>query len=91
MGRGPVIPDDTPQADKRKKVAAVIAAHPDDPDFGAGGAAALWTAQGDWEFHYVIVTNGAKGSADPDMSREKLVPMREIEQRNAADVLGVLS
>lgn len=90
MGRGSVIPDDTPQSDK-KKVAAVIAAHPDDPDFGAGGTAALWSAQGDWEFHYVIVTNGAKGSADPDMSREKLVPMREIEQRNAAEALGVLS
>ena len=72
------------------KVGLVIAAHPDDPDFGAGGTAALWTTLG-WEMHYLVVTNGAKGTADPEMTSERLVPMREVEQRNAADALGVLS
>ena len=77
-------------ADVENKVALVIAAHPDDPDFGAAGTAALWAAQG-WEMHYVLVTNGAKGTADPEMTKERLVPMREEEQRNAATELGVAS
>ncbi|PZC41739.1 MAG: N-acetylglucosaminyl deacetylase, LmbE family/N-acetylglucosaminyl deacetylase, LmbE family [Chloroflexi bacterium] len=81
--------DTTPDQDA-PKVAAVIAAHPDDPDFGAGGTAALWTQQG-WEFHYIVVTNGAKGSDDPDMTRERLVAAREVEQRACASVLGVSS
>ena len=72
------------------RVGLVIAAHPDDPDFGAGGTAALWTTLG-WEMHYLVVTNGAKGSADPEMTSERLVPMREEEQRNAAAELGVVS
>ncbi len=72
------------------KVALVIAAHPDDPDFGAGGTAALWSGQ-DWEFHYVVVTNGAKGANDPSITRERLISKREEEQRNAAQVLGVSS
>lgn len=72
------------------KVGLVIAAHPDDPDFGAGGTAALWTTLG-WQMHYLVVTNGAKGSADPEMTSERLVPMREEEQRNAAAELGVLT
>ena len=76
--------------DTDNKVGLVVAAHPDDPDFGAGGTAALWTTLG-WEMHYLIVTNGAKGTADPEMTSEQLVPMREVEQRNAAEELGVLT
>ena len=72
------------------KVGLVIAAHPDDPDFGAGGAAAAWTLAG-WQMHYLVVTNGAKGTADLEMTSERLVPMREQEQRNAATELGVLT
>ena len=77
-----------PQTDN--PVGLVIAGHPDDPDFGAGGTAALWTRRG-WEMHYLVVTNGAKGSSDPEMTSERLVPMREQEQRNAAEELGVKS
>ena len=83
--RGRAIPEDT-----TPKVALVIAAHPDDPDFGAGGTAALWSRDG-WEFHYCLVTNGEKGTADRSLSREALVAMREKEQRAAAEVLGVKS
>ena len=68
----------------------VIAAHPDDPDFGAGGTAALWSRDG-WEFHYIVVTNGAKGSGDREMTRDRLITLREEEQRACADVLGVAS
>ena len=82
--------DGTPGAPPPPKIAAVIAAHPDDPDFGAGGTAALWTRQG-WEFHYIVVTNGAKGSDDPTMTRDRLIAAREEEQRACAAVLGVSS
>ncbi len=68
--------------------ALAISAHPDDTEFGCAGTAALWTRQG-WEFYYLILTNGAKGSNDPDMTPEKLKPIREQEQRAAAAVLGV--
>lgn len=72
------------------KVGLVIAAHPDDPEFGAGGTAAVFTAQG-WTMHYLVVTNGAKGSGDPGMTPERLIPLREQEQRAAAETLGVVS
>ena len=68
--------------------ALVIAAHPDDPDFGAGGTAALWSNDG-WEFYYLVCTNGAKGSSDPTMTTDRLVALRQEEQRAAARRLGV--
>ncbi len=80
----------TQPPDTDNKVGLVIAAHPDDADFGAGGTSALWSTLG-WQMHYLVVTNGAKGSADPEMTSERLIPMREQEQRNAADELGVVS
>ena len=70
------------------KRALVVAAHPDYSEFGVGGTAAKWTKE-DWEFYYLICTDGSKGSEDPEMTREKLVPMRRDEQRGAARVLGV--
>jgi LmbE family N-acetylglucosaminyl deacetylase len=66
----------------------VIYAHPDDAEFGCSGTVATWARQG-VEVTYVLVTNGASGSSDPDMTREKLAAMRSKEQRNAADILGV--
>jgi LmbE family N-acetylglucosaminyl deacetylase len=70
------------------KRALVVAAHPDDSEFGAAGTAHLWTKEG-WEFYYLICTDGSKGSEDPNMTAEKLVPMRREEQRAAAKVIGV--
>ncbi|TMG05345.1 MAG: PIG-L family deacetylase [Chloroflexi bacterium] len=70
------------------KRALVVAAHPDDSEFGVGGTAALWSKNG-WEFYYLICTDGSKGSEDPEMTPEKLVPLRREEQRAAARVLGV--
>jgi len=70
------------------KRALVVAAHPDDSEFGCGGTAALWSRQG-WEFYYLVCTNGNKGSADPEMTPERLAPLRQEEQRAAARRLGV--
>ena len=66
----------------------VIAAHPDDPEFGAGGTTGAWTQQGR-EVHYLLCTRGDKGTDDPSLQSEDLMQLREQEQRAAAAVLGV--
>ena len=66
----------------------VVAAHPDDPEFLAGGTVARLAKEGR-EITYVIVTNGNKGSGDRGMTSEQLRPIRAEEQRRAARVLGV--
>jgi len=66
----------------------VIVAHPDDAEFAAGGTIARWASEGR-EVVYVVCTNGDKGSSDLSMTSDKLAPIREREQRNAAAVLGV--
>ena len=66
----------------------VIYAHPDDAEFGVAGTIAKWTRAG-VEVSYVMVTNGASGSQDPDMTREKLATIRAAEQEEAARILGV--
>jgi LmbE family N-acetylglucosaminyl deacetylase len=66
----------------------VIAAHPDDPDFLAGGTVARLAKEGR-EVAYVILTNGNKGSGNRSVTSEQLAPIREEEQRRAAHVLGV--
>jgi LmbE family N-acetylglucosaminyl deacetylase len=76
-----------PEAEEKKR-ALVIAAHPDDPDVGAGGTVALWSQEG-WEFYYLICTNGAKGSSDATTDPAELVRARHAEQREAAQTLGV--
>jgi LmbE family N-acetylglucosaminyl deacetylase len=66
----------------------VITAHPDDSEFGAAGTIAKLIRDGG-EVAYVIVTNGSKGSSDRAMTSERLIRIREEEQRNAARTLGV--
>jgi LmbE family N-acetylglucosaminyl deacetylase len=66
----------------------VITAHPDDSEFGAGGTVAKLVRDGN-SVTYCILTNGNKGSSDRAMTPERLVRIREEEQRNAARVLGV--
>ncbi|HEV8660352.1 MAG TPA: PIG-L family deacetylase, partial [Thermoanaerobaculia bacterium] len=68
--------------------AMVIYAHPDDAEFGFAGTVAKWAKAG-VEVTYCMVTNGASGSQDPDMTREKLRDIRYVEQREAAKILGV--
>ncbi len=70
-----------------KRVLGVFA-HPDDPEFFAGGTFARWAAEG-VEVLYVLATSGDKGSEDPEMTHERLAALREVEQRNAAAALGV--
>jgi LmbE family N-acetylglucosaminyl deacetylase len=68
--------------------ALVIVAHPDDAEFTCAGTVARLVSEG-WDVRYVLVTSGDMGSHDEGMTREKLGPIREREQRAAAKVLGV--
>jgi LmbE family N-acetylglucosaminyl deacetylase len=68
--------------------ALVVAAHPDDTEFGIAGTVALWTQQGK-KVAYVICTNGNKGTSDPHMLPEKLTEIRKGEQVEAARTVGV--
>ena len=64
-----------------------IGAHPDDIEFGCGGTLAKWAAGGA-VIHHLVLTDGAKGSWDPDHEHHALVAQRQSEQRTAARVLG---
>ncbi len=67
--------------------ALTIGAHPDDAEFGSGGTLARWAAQG-CEVSMLIVTDGSKGSWDPNISGSALASARQAEQARAAEVLG---
>ena len=62
-------------------------AHPDDTEFVCGGALARWAEAGR-QLVYAFCTDGSKGSSDPDMTSERLITMRQEEQRAAGRVLG---
>jgi LmbE family N-acetylglucosaminyl deacetylase len=66
----------------------LIAAHPDDPEFGCAGTMVKW-AQAGRHITYVLLTSGDKGSHDPDLRPGRLAARREEEQRAAAHELGV--
>ena len=65
----------------------VIAAHPDDADFGPAGTAARWIDAGS-EGWLVCCTSGDAGGEDPDADPLELAALREREQRAAADLIG---
>jgi LmbE family N-acetylglucosaminyl deacetylase len=66
----------------------VVAAHPDDVDFGLAGTVATWTDAG-IEVIYCIVTNGDAGGSDPSVSRADMAVLRQAEQTAAAKCVGV--
>ena len=65
----------------------VIAAHPDDADFGPAATAARWIDAGSTGW-LVCCTSGDQGGEDPDIDPLELAATREREQRAAADVVG---
>lgn len=79
---GPVTRDlDTPAC------ALAVGAHPDDIEFGCGATLAKWAAAG-CAIHHLVLTDGAKGTWDPDADPAALVAQRQDEQRRAAEILG---
>jgi LmbE family N-acetylglucosaminyl deacetylase len=65
----------------------VIAAHPDDADFGPAATAAKWIDAGSVGW-LVCCTSGDQGGEDPDADPLELAALREREQRAAADIVG---
>ncbi len=67
--------------------ALAIGAHPDDIEFGAGGTLAAW-AQSGCHVVMAVMTDGSKGSWDPEEDPAALVEARADEQGEAAAALG---
>jgi len=67
--------------------ALVIAAHPDDAEFGCGATLAKWASRG-CKIYHLICTDGSKGSWDPSVHTASLILQRQEEQRRASTVLG---
>lgn len=72
----------------RESFALVIAAHPDDAEFGVAGTVARWTAEGR-RVVYAVCTHGEKGTTDRSVDPSDLARVRRQEQEAAAEVLGV--
>jgi len=67
----------------------VILAHPDDPEFFCGATLARWAHSGH-EIHYLLLTCGEKGGSF-DITPTELCATRNLEQQNAARIIGVSS
>jgi LmbE family N-acetylglucosaminyl deacetylase len=65
----------------------LIAAHPDDADFGPAATAARWIDAGSVGW-LVCCTSGDQGGEDPDADPVALGQLREREQRAAAGIVG---
>jgi LmbE family N-acetylglucosaminyl deacetylase len=66
----------------------VVAAHPDDADFGVAGTAAKLAREGH-AVHYLLCTRGEAGSDDESVLSETLIETRQVEQRDAGRILGL--
>src|SRR5688572_21410451 len=65
----------------------IVAPHPDDAEFMAGGTMARWARSGAY-VHFLLVTDGISGSRDPNQTHAQLAEIRHEEQREAARRLG---
>ena len=71
------------------RCALVVTPHPDDAEGGCGATMAKWIAESGTKVVILMCTNGNKGTGDRSFTPESLAATREIEQQNAANVLGV--
>ena len=69
--------------------ALAIGAHPDDIELNAGATLAKWAAAG-CEVSLLVCTDGSKGTWDPEADLDKLVAVRQDEQRESARRLGAM-
>jgi LmbE family N-acetylglucosaminyl deacetylase len=72
---------------ERPGTALAIGAHPDDIEFGCGATINKWAVAGT-DVHLAILTDGSKGTWNPDADLHELAKIREEEQANAASALG---
>ena len=76
--------------DQASKKILIILAHPDDPEFFLGGSIAKWIAEGH-QVQYCLLTKGEKGSSNVKLTPPEIAGIRVLEQKAAADYLGVAS
>lgn len=67
--------------------ALAIVAHPDDAEFQCGGTLSKWAAAG-CTINHLVLTDGSRGTWDPEASTDELVERRRGEQMEAARRLG---
>jgi len=67
--------------------AMAIVAHPDDIEFSCAGTLIRWARAGA-RISYVLCTSGDVGIAEPGMTRERAMEIREAESREAARIAG---
>ncbi|HEX3979842.1 MAG TPA: PIG-L deacetylase family protein [Acidimicrobiales bacterium] len=67
-------------------VVLAVGAHPDDIEFGCGATLAKWASAG-CRLHHLVLTDGSKGTWDPDADQHRLVTERQAECRAAASVI----
>lgn len=77
----------TPRPDHDLERVLVVAAHPDDADFGAAGTVAGWVDAG-LSVTVLLCTHGEQGGFD-DTNRDEMPAIREREQVAASSALGV--
>ena len=91
QARGSTPPDPLawaePLPDSDVERALVVAAHPDDADFGSAGTIAGWVDAG-IAVTLLLCTRGDQGGFD-DTPRAEMPLLREREQRAASAELGV--
>jgi LmbE family N-acetylglucosaminyl deacetylase len=78
----------SPEDWETPKKILVFLAHPDDPEFFCGATLARWIDAGH-EVCYCLFTRGDKGGNEDLMDPVSISNHREIEQKSAAEVLGV--
>lgn len=83
QAEGEVPPEEEPHSR-----AMVVVAHPDDAEFGCSGSAAKWSRLG-WDVVYVLCTDGSKGTEDRSLNGKELTEIRQHEQVEAAQILGL--
>ena len=66
----------------------MLAPHPDDETFGAGGTLVHHARQGD-AIHAAFICSGIQGDPDGLFPRDRLAAMREDEARAAGAILGI--
>jgi LmbE family N-acetylglucosaminyl deacetylase len=81
-------PDKAPDNWESSQKILVVLAHPDDPEFFCGATTARWVKAGH-TVCYCVVTCGDKGTKDLTIQSGELCSIRQVEQRHAAQVLGV--
>ncbi|MGH2554133.1 MAG: PIG-L deacetylase family protein [Actinomycetota bacterium] len=82
---GPQGPEPAEAPPPQGPVLAVFA-HPDDAEISAGGSLAKWASEGR-EVHLLVLTNGDRGSQDPEEDRAELARTRLVETDDAARLL----